>query len=151
MLGNQIQGGGGYGVYVTGVVTGTQVQNNAISGNASDGVALVKARKVTIGGNSSTSGSQVAPGPGQPDHDQPGLRPVCPRRVQRLRGAGEHDRGERPGERQPEPVPRHHLHPEVRHTESWSSRDEDRSRGLSVMSGASAPVDSHSLRLGPSP
>ena len=61
VLGNQIQGGGGYGVYVTGVVTGTQVQNNAISGNASDGVALVKAKKVTIGGNSSTSGSQIVP------------------------------------------------------------------------------------------
>ncbi len=61
VLGDQIQGGGGYGVYVTGTVTGTQVQNNAISGNASDGVALVKAKKVTIGGNSSTSGSQIVP------------------------------------------------------------------------------------------
>jgi parallel beta-helix repeat protein len=64
VLGNDIQGGAQYGVYVTGVVTGTQVQNNAISGNARDGVALVKAKKVTIGGNSSGGSSQVVAGPG---------------------------------------------------------------------------------------
>jgi parallel beta-helix repeat protein len=64
VLGNEIQSGAQYGVYVTGVGTGTQVENNSISGNASDGVRLVKARKVTIGGNASGAGSQVIAGPG---------------------------------------------------------------------------------------
>src|SRR5262249_1530603 len=64
VLNDEIQGGAGYGVYVTGVVTGTQVQDNAISGNAGDGVTLVKAKKATIGGNTSGAGSQVAAGPG---------------------------------------------------------------------------------------
>ena len=64
VLGNEIQGGAQYGVYVTGVVTGTQVQDNAISGNASDGVRLVKARRVTIGGNSSGAGSRTVGGQG---------------------------------------------------------------------------------------
>ena len=51
----------GNGVFVTGVVTGTQVQNNAISGNAGDGVTLVQARKVTIGGNSSGAAARSSP------------------------------------------------------------------------------------------
>jgi hypothetical protein len=64
VMGATIQGGDGYGVYVRGVVTGTQVVNNAISGNAGDGVTLVRARKVTIGGDSSGSGSQAVASPG---------------------------------------------------------------------------------------
>src|SRR5579883_717775 len=64
VLGNEIQDGAQEGVYVTGVVTGTQIQDNAISGNASDGVTLVKARRVTIGGNSSGTGSQAVGGQG---------------------------------------------------------------------------------------
>jgi trimeric autotransporter adhesin len=64
VLGNEIQGGAEYGVYVTGVVTGTKVQDNAISGNATDGVALVRARRVTIGGDPSGAGSQIVADPG---------------------------------------------------------------------------------------
>ena len=60
LIGCGDRGNGQDGVYVTGVVTGTQVQDNAISGNAGDGVTLVKARKVTIGGNTSGAGSQIA-------------------------------------------------------------------------------------------
>jgi trimeric autotransporter adhesin len=64
VMGNQIQDGAQYGVYVTGVVTGTQIENNAISGNVSNGVTLIKARKVTIGGNSSSGSGQAVAGPG---------------------------------------------------------------------------------------
>jgi hypothetical protein len=46
-------------------VTGTQVQDNAISANAGTGVMLVRAKKATIGGNSSGGGSsQAVAGPG---------------------------------------------------------------------------------------
>ena len=59
VLGNVIGSGAQYGLFITGVVTGTEVQGNAISGNTTNGVMLVKARKLTIGGNSSGDGNQV--------------------------------------------------------------------------------------------
>ncbi|MGP0065397.1 MAG: beta strand repeat-containing protein [Isosphaeraceae bacterium] len=52
-------GAGQDGVYITGVVTGTQVQSNEISSNTGTGVMLVKARRLTIGGNSSAAGNGI--------------------------------------------------------------------------------------------
>ena len=72
VLGNEIQKGvaldlgptaglastasGQDGLFVTGVVTGTQVLDNEISTNSGDGVMLVNAKRLTIGG--------IAPGAG---------------------------------------------------------------------------------------
>ena len=52
-------GAGQDGVYITGVVTGTQVQSNEISSNTGTGVMLVKARRLTIGGNSLAAGNGI--------------------------------------------------------------------------------------------
>ena len=106
LIGSATAGAGQPGLYVTGVVTGTQVQGNAISGNTGDGVMLVKARtaddrRQLVGGR---------------QRDRRATRATASRRygrVLRLRGARERDRGERQGERQPDQVPRHHVHPEV--------------------------------------
>ena len=53
------RGAGQPGVLVTGVVTGTKVEGNAISGNTGDGVMLVKARRLMIGGSSSVAGNGI--------------------------------------------------------------------------------------------
>jgi len=57
--GKTIAGNGQDGLYITGIVTGTQVQGNEISGNAGNGVMLVQARSLTIGGNSSGAGNGI--------------------------------------------------------------------------------------------
>jgi parallel beta-helix repeat protein len=58
-----IQANGGPGVSIRSS-RGNVVLGNAISGNAGDGVRLVRARKTTIGGNSPGAGSQAAAGQG---------------------------------------------------------------------------------------
>ena len=50
---------GEQGLYITGDVRGTRVQGNAISDNTGDGVMLVNARKLTIGGNSAVNGNGI--------------------------------------------------------------------------------------------
>ncbi len=50
VLGNQIQSSDGAGVMVIGRSNGTRVQSNYISGNTSNGVVLLRARGVSIGG-----------------------------------------------------------------------------------------------------
>ena len=57
--GNTIAGNGQDGLYITGVVTGTRVQGNEISSNTGNGVMLVKARRLTIGGSSSGAGNGI--------------------------------------------------------------------------------------------
>jgi len=57
--GNTIAGNGQDGLYITSVVTGTQVQGNEISGNTGNGVMLAGARGLTIGGNSSEAGNGI--------------------------------------------------------------------------------------------
>jgi hypothetical protein len=57
--GNAINGNGRNGLSVTGLVTGTRVQGNAIAGNAGNGVALFRARRLTVGGNTPGSGNAI--------------------------------------------------------------------------------------------
>jgi hypothetical protein len=57
VLEDQIQWNAGPGVLVTGRSANTVVMGNAISGNTGDGVTLMRARKVRIGGNSTGVGS----------------------------------------------------------------------------------------------
>ena len=57
--GNTIAGNGQAGLYATGNLSGTLAQGNQITGNAGDGVTLVKARGVTIGGNPPGTGNQI--------------------------------------------------------------------------------------------
>ena len=57
--GNTISGNGQDGLTISGDSTGSKAQANAISLNASNGVKLVNARKVTIGGNGAGQGNQV--------------------------------------------------------------------------------------------
>jgi hypothetical protein len=58
--GNAIGANGLDGLDVTGVVTGTRVQANAISGNAFSGVTLIQARNLVIGGSTPGSGNGIA-------------------------------------------------------------------------------------------
>ena len=57
--GNTISGNGQSGLAITGVSTGTRAEGNQILSNADNGVLLVKARRVTIGGSSPGSGNQI--------------------------------------------------------------------------------------------
>ena len=57
--GNLITANGQCGVYVTGMVAGTQVRGNNTISNASDGLMLVKARRLIVGGSSSEDGNEV--------------------------------------------------------------------------------------------
>jgi trimeric autotransporter adhesin len=57
--GKTIAGNRQDGLYITGVVTGTQVQGNEISGNTGNGVMLAGAQRLTIGGNSSGAGNVI--------------------------------------------------------------------------------------------
>ena len=59
LIGSAAARAGQPGVLVTGVVTGTRVEGNAISGNTGDGVMLVKARRLMIGGSSSVAGNGI--------------------------------------------------------------------------------------------
>jgi trimeric autotransporter adhesin len=58
--GNTIVGNGEFGVFIAGNVAGTQVGVNDISGNFSDGVMLVKAQGVMVGGSNPADGNHVA-------------------------------------------------------------------------------------------
>jgi parallel beta-helix repeat protein len=57
--GNTITGNGQDGLYVQGAVTGTQAEGNQISDNTGNGVTLVSALGVTIGGSSAGAGNQI--------------------------------------------------------------------------------------------
>jgi hypothetical protein len=57
--GNSIAGNGQYGLYITGVVTGTQVQNNDINSTTGNGVMLDNAQRLTIGGSSLGVGNGI--------------------------------------------------------------------------------------------
>ncbi len=75
VLGNEIQKGvaldlgatagdastasGQDGLYVTGVVTGTRILDNTISTNSGNGVMLVNARKLTVGGSAAGAGNGI--------------------------------------------------------------------------------------------
>ena len=56
---NAITGNGGDGLFVTGSVSGTQVLGNDIAGGTGNGVSLSGAKGVTIGGTSPGSGNRV--------------------------------------------------------------------------------------------
>jgi hypothetical protein len=58
-IGAATAGTGQDGLYITGAVTGTRVQDNAINGNTGNGVMLVKARRLMIGGNTSEAGNRI--------------------------------------------------------------------------------------------
>ncbi len=57
--GNAITGNGEYGLFVTGVVKGTQVLGNAIRQSAGDGVMLYSAQNLTVGGSISAAGNGI--------------------------------------------------------------------------------------------
>jgi hypothetical protein len=57
--GNASAGGGQDGFYITGVVTGTHIEDNAINSNTGDGVMLVNARRLSIGGSASGAGNRI--------------------------------------------------------------------------------------------
>ncbi|HEY2155147.1 MAG TPA: right-handed parallel beta-helix repeat-containing protein, partial [Isosphaeraceae bacterium] len=57
--GNAIGGNAQDGLAITGLVDGTRVQANAISGNGGSGVILIKARNLVIGGSTPESGNGI--------------------------------------------------------------------------------------------
>jgi hypothetical protein len=57
--GNTIASNGNSGVSLNGNVTGTRVQSNDINTNATNGVTLTNARKVTIGGSIPGTGNRI--------------------------------------------------------------------------------------------
>jgi hypothetical protein len=57
--GNIITGNGQDGLYVSGVVTGTEAEGNQINSNTSNGVTLAQARRVVIGGSAAGTGNQI--------------------------------------------------------------------------------------------
>ena len=57
--GNTISGNGQDGLYVQGASNGTKAQGDQISGNTGNGVTLVTALGVTIGGSSTGAGNQI--------------------------------------------------------------------------------------------
>jgi parallel beta-helix repeat protein len=58
-VGNTITDNGRYGVYVTGTVTGTRVQGNAITTSGSDGVMLAQAKRLMLGGSDAGAGNPI--------------------------------------------------------------------------------------------
>jgi parallel beta-helix repeat protein len=63
VAGNVIEANGLDGLNVSGLVTGTRVQNNQITSNKGSGVTLVGSRKLTIGGSYPGSGNRIAGNP----------------------------------------------------------------------------------------
>jgi hypothetical protein len=59
LVGSPAAGSGQPGLYITGLVTGTRVEGNAISDNSGDGVMLRSARGLMIGGSEPLSGNGI--------------------------------------------------------------------------------------------
>jgi len=57
--GNTISNNGQDGLYVTGVLTGTEAAGNQIESNAGNGVNLFQVRGITIGGSAAGAGDQI--------------------------------------------------------------------------------------------